>query len=164
MRIARRVGLIAVATLVVTVTVACGIKLPTKKTAVSGSEPTVAVDDRNTNFRPGASELKNAVQAGKRAAQLHDFQQLGTIIFALELQNNKMPTKDEIVADLKANVEARDLLKKINEGVIILTGTADPHGLWMYEVDADKAGGIVYYGGRAERKSAAEVKQLLGQK
>jgi hypothetical protein len=143
--------------------IGCGLNLGKKKTTPT-TEPTVAVDDRNTNFRPEASVLKNTVQAGKRAAQLHDFQQLGTLIFALELQNNKMPTKDEIVADLKSNVEARDLLKKIEEGVIILTGTTDRQGLWAYEIDADKAGGIVYWGGRAERATADQVKQLLGKK
>ena len=125
--------------------------------------PTFPVDDRNTNYRPGAGALKNTAQAGKRLAQLTQMEQLGTIMFALELQDNKMPTVDGVKADLMANPDARDLLKLINEGVIILTGTTDRQGMWAYEIDSDKVGGIILVSGRARRATADEVKKYLGQ-
>jgi major membrane immunogen (membrane-anchored lipoprotein) len=164
MRIVLIVGLTLSVMMLLAVTVACGIKMPTKKTTASVTEPTTAIDDRNTNFRPDASVLKNTVQAGKRVAQLNDFQQMSFFILAYDLENNRMPTKEEIVADLKNYPDASEILKKINEGVIILTGTKDKNALWAYEVDADKAGGIVCTGpsGAIKRATASEVKQLLG--
>ena len=164
----RRLGFVLLAACVAAA-VGCNLtinvpKRPTDSTDPSKTPPTEKIDDRNTNYRPDQSALRNAKRAGDRAAQLNDFQQLGTLILALDLQNNKMPSIDEIKADLKANVQARDILKKIEEGVIILTGTTNRDGLWAYEVDADKAGGIVYYGGRAERATADEVKGYLGKK
>jgi hypothetical protein len=162
MRIVLIVGLTLSVMLLLAVTVACGIKMPTKKTTASTTEPTV--DDRNTNFRPDASVLKNTVQAGKRVAQLNDFQQMSFFILAYDLENNRMPTKEEVVADLKNYPDASEILKKISEGVIILTGTKDKNAVWAYEVSADTAGGIVCTGpsGAIKRATAAEVKQLLG--
>ena len=166
MRLVQRISLVTGVMLLVAVTAACGIKLPSKPTEATTTQPTVAVDDRNTNFRPGASTLKNAVQAGKRMAQMHDFEQMKLFIFAYELENNRMPTIAEIKADLKNYPDASEILKKIDEGVIILTGAKDKNALWAYEVDADKAGGIVCVGpsGAIKRATADEVKQYLGKK
>jgi hypothetical protein len=164
MRFVQRISLVTGVVLLVVVTVACGIKLPSKPTEATTTEPTTPIDDRNTNFRPGASVLKNTVQAGKRVAQLHDFDQMKFFIFAYELENNRMPTIEEIKADLKNYPDARDILKKIDEGVIILTGTKDKNGLWAYEVDADKAGGIICLGNSVSRASADDVKKYLGKK
>ncbi len=125
--------------------------------------PTFKVDDRNTNYRPDQSGLRNSKRAGERLAQQTQMDQLGTIMFAIELQDNKMPTVDGVKADLKANPDARDLLKLIDDGVIILTGTTDRQGMWAYEIDADKVGGIILVSGRARRAMADEVKKYLGQ-
>ena len=84
-----------------------------------------------------------------------------TFIFAYELENNRMPTKDELRVELK---NAANLLKLIDEGAIVLPTAMPKQGLWAYEVDADKAGGIVIDSGNVGRKSADEVKKLLGQK
>jgi hypothetical protein len=136
--------------------------VPKRPTEPTESTPTTApVDDRNTNYRNDQSALRNTKRAADRAAMMNDISQLGTLITAMDLLNNKMPTKAEIMADLEANVQARDILKKIKEGTIILTGSTNRDGLWAYEVDADKAGGIVYYGGRAERATAEDVKKYL---
>ena len=166
MRIVRRVGLVAAAVFVVVVSAACGIKMPTKKTEPSTTEPTVAVDDRNTNFRPDQSALRNAKRAGDRMVQMNDFAQMQLFILSYELENNRMPTADEIKADLKNYPDAKQILKKIDDGVIILIGTKDKNGLWAYEIDADKAGGIVCVGptGTISRATADEVKQYLGKK
>lgn len=128
------------------------------------SDSSQKVDDRNSNYRPGGGVIVNANQAKKRTVALNDFDQLKTIIVALDLDNSRMPTADAIKADLKANPNARELLAKIDDGAIVLTGTTDRQGLWAYEVDADKAGGIVLAGGNVSRASADEVKQWLGQK
>ncbi len=164
----RRLGFALLATTVAAVGCNLTINVPKRPTeATSTSATTTAtgpVDDRNTNYRPDQSGLRNAKRAGERLAQQTQFDQLGTIMFALELQDNRMPTVDGVKADLKANPDARDLLKLIDDGVIILTGTTDRQGLWAYEVDADKAGGIVLVSGRARRASADDVKQYLGKK
>jgi hypothetical protein len=151
----------------VTATVGCNltINVPKKSTEPTETTPTTAaVDDRNTNYRPDQSVLRNSKRAGERLAQQHQFDQLGTIMFALELQDSRMPTVQAVKDDLKANPDAKDLLKLIDDGVIILTGTTDRQGLWAYEIDADKAGGIILVSGRARRAQADEVKQYLGKK
>ena len=169
----RRLGLALLAT-TATASVGCNLtinvpKRPTEPTETApttistGTQPTF-VDDRNTNYRPDQSGLRNAKRAGERLAQQTQMDQLGTIMFALELQDNKMPSVQAVKDDLKANPDARDLLKLITDGVIILTGTTDRQGLWAYEVDADKAGGIILVSGRARRATADDVKQYLGKK
>ena len=73
-------------------------------------------------------------------------------------------TGKDLTDRLKANPDARDLLKLIDDGVIILTGTTDRQGLWAYEIDADKVGGIILVSGRARRATADDVKKYLEKK
>lgn len=122
------------------------------------------VDPRNTNTRPGDGALLGPIRAAKRTATLVDFDQLKLFIFSYELDHNRMPTKDDVRNDLKGRADAEVLLKKIDEGAIILTGTTDKTGLWMYEVDADKVGGIMCVGGNISRATAEDVKKYLGPK
>ncbi len=128
------------------------------------TETSEKIDDRNSNYRPGAGLGANLNQVKKRVPVQHDFEQLGIIIYALELQDSRMPTPDAIKADLKTNPDARELLAKIDDGAIILTGTTDRQALWAYEVDADKAGGFILVNGRASRVSADDVKDWLRKK
>jgi hypothetical protein len=141
----------------------CGFPKPAAKPL---TQPTEKIDDRNTNYRPDGSTLGNAARAGKRMAQMHDFDQMKLFIFSYELENNRMPTIEQVKADLKNYPDASEILKKIEDGVIILTGTTDKNALWAYEIDAEKAGGIVCTGpsGAIKRATADEVKQLLGKK
>lgn len=138
-----------------------GCPKPNKST-----KSTEKIDDRNTAYRPDGSTLGNAARAGKRMAQMHDFDQMKLFIFSYELENNRMPTIDQIKADLKNYPDASEILKKIEDGVIVLTGTTDKNSLWAYEIDADKAGGIVCVGpsGAIKRATADEAKQLIGKK
>jgi hypothetical protein len=122
----------------------------------------VQVDDRNTAPVPGSSTLGGVRQAGRRTVALNDMSQLGTLIFAMELENNRMPSASDIKNSLKR--DAPNILKQIDEGVIILTDTKNKGGLWAYEIDADKAGGIVLVAGTASRASADQVKQYLANK
>jgi predicted TIM-barrel enzyme len=125
------------------------------------TSPTFQADDRNTNYRPGAGALKNTVQAGKRTAAMHDYEQLKTIIFAMELENNRMPTKDEVRTELTSN--GKNLLKLIDDGAIIMPSQLKKDGLWFYEVDAEKVGGIVVFQGNVSRTTAEDMKKYLGQ-
>lgn len=122
------------------------------------------VDPRNSAPIAGGGAIQNVRQAVKRVVTDNDLYQLGIIILDLELTGGKMPTASEIKAALTG--DGASLRKKIDEGAIILTGTTNKAGLWAYEVDADKAGGIVLTGPtpNARRESADEVKALLGQK
>lgn len=134
-----------------------------EKAAAKIEEPAPApVDDRNTAHVPGGGTVQNVRKAARRAVTMNDMQQLGTLIFSSELETNKMPTVSEIKALLK--LDGQHILAAIDEGVIILTGTTDKRGLWAYEIDADKAGGIIVTGPTpaARRASADEVKTLLG--
>ena len=119
------------------------------------------VDSRNTNYRPGDGVIVNTARAGKRVAALNDFDQLRTFIFAFELDNNRMPTKEEIRTDLQK--DAQNLLKLIDEGAILFPAILTKQGLWAYEVDSDKAGGIVITAGNVSRATKDEVKALLAQ-
>ena len=119
------------------------------------------VDDRNTNYKPGAGAIVNSARAGKRVVVMNDFDQLRTFIFAFELMNDRMPTPEQLRVELK---EAANIQKLIDEGAIILPMPMTKNGLWAYEVDADKAGGIVIAAGNVSRANADEVKALLGQK
>ncbi len=126
----------------------------------TSTEPTV--DNRNTNYQAGAGVVVNTVKAGKRTGVMLDYEQLKTIIFAMELENGRMPSKEEIRTELARN--GKNLLKLIDEGAIIMPTQPESQGIWAYEVDADKAGGIVIYANSVGRKTADEVKTLLGQK
>jgi hypothetical protein len=138
---------------------------PTKAEEPAASTPAPApapekIDPRNTNQGGGA--LGGSYRAGKRTNILNDMSQLGIFMEQVYLQDNKMPDIARTKAELTT---ARNILKEIDEGYIILTGTKNHDGLWAYEVDADKAGGVVLIAGRAQRMPVADdVKQLLAQK
>ncbi len=119
------------------------------------------VDDRNTS-RPAESVIGQAYRAGKRAGLLQEMDQIGKTITATVLVDDRMPTAADIKADLQRSAAKYAAL--IDDGTIILTDTKSKTGLWAYEIDADKAGGIVLVGGVAERKTADEVKALLKMK
>lgn len=137
--------------------IACGCRKAPKTV-----ETQPAVDNRNTNYQPGAGVAINTIKAGKRSAVEHDYKQLSTIIYAMELENNRMPTKEDIRTELGRN--GKNLLKLIDDGAIIMPATLEKDGLWAYEVDADKAGGMIMVAGNVSRATADDVKKLLGQK
>jgi hypothetical protein len=118
------------------------------------------IDPRNTNRGGGA--ITGGYRAGKRTNLLNDMRQLGALIEVQYSETNRMPDPAAIKANLTT---ARNILKEIDDGYIVLTGTKDHAGLWAYEVDSDKVGGVVLIAGTAQRMpDAYEVKQLLGKK
>jgi hypothetical protein len=142
-------------------TVGCGNPFAALKTTTP-TETSEKVDDRNTHYRPGQGTLRNVLRSGQRGAAKVDFTQLQVYIFDHELNNNRMPTIDETKQILQA--EAPNLRKKVDDGVIVLTGTTDRKGLWAYEIDADKAGGIVLMNNAVADATADDVKDWLGKK
>lgn len=124
-----------------------------------GGPPPVKVDDRNTNFRPGAGAVQNVRQAARRTNALVEMKTLGDLVTIMYTEDGRMPSKEQIAASVKRDAPA--VAKGIDEGVYILTGATDHAGLWAYEVDADKAGGIVLVAGVANRATAEEVQQHL---
>lgn len=130
-----------------------------KKSTADVTPLPASVDNRNTNFQAGAGTVQNVRKAGARAGAMNDFDQLGKFIELQYNETGKMPTKDEIKDYIKR--DAVKLHGLISDGTIVLTGTKDHAGLWAYEVDADKAGGIGLTAGRAARLSADDVKAML---
>ncbi len=119
------------------------------------------VDGRNTNYKPGAGAIVNSARAGKRVAVLNDFDQLRTFIYAFELENNRMPTPEQLRGELRT---AANIQKLIDEGAIIVPTPIMKDGVWAYEVDADKVGGILIVAGNVMRVTGADdVKKYLGQ-
>jgi hypothetical protein len=98
-------------------------------------------------------------KAARRAEALNELKNIGEIIESMRDPIGKMPTKEEILAELKKYPK---LYTGVTEGAYILTGTTNGGGLWAYEVDAETKGGIIVVGGRAMRANADEVRQQLG--
>ena len=119
------------------------------------------LDPRNSNYRPPRTELGNARNAARRRAAESDLRQMGLLIDALYLETNRMPNAEQIKADLKKNLDARKLYEMIEDGSLILTGNSDHSGLWAYEVDAERLGGLILVGGVPERDTAGDVLRHL---
>lgn len=153
------------------ITLLAGCKKKTKETQPDSAPPPVTASP-NPSPASGNSGSVSALGSGggimaplravrREKAQI-DLHQLALIIEQLRDPFGKMPTKAEILADLKRN--APSLLKGIEEGAYILTGTMDPGGLWAYEVDADKQSGIAVISGTAQRTNPEDVRRYLGMK
>ena len=149
-----------------TALVAGGCKKKEKPVAMkeepAPAAPAPAVDPRNTNYVQGGGAIQNVRQAARRTVQLNDMHQLGLLISTTVQLDDRMPSASEIKQSLRR--DAPTILAAIDEGVIILTDTKNKGGLWAYEVDAEKVGGIVLVAGTASRASAQEVQQYLANK
>ena len=140
----------------------CQKKPPAVAATQPAPPPPAPVDQRNTNFQAGAGAVQNVRKAAARTVSINDMHQLGTFVEQMYSEGGKMPAPKEIKDSIRR--DAPKVVADIDEGAIILTGTKDHAGLWAYEVDADKAGGIVLVAGKANRADAAEVQQLLARK
>src|SRR5262245_16463284 len=107
----------------------------------------------------GGGAAQAVRKAVRRTEALNELKNIGEIIESMRDPLGKMPTKDEILAELKKYPK---LYTGVTEGAYILTGTTDGGGLWAYEVDAETKGGIIVVGGRATRATADEVRQYMG--
>lgn len=136
----------------------CG-KKEAKAPADAPAPPAVAVNPANTNFQPGAGAVQNIRQAARRTNALNELRTLGQLVELMYTETWRMPTAEQITASVKQDAPA--VAKGIEEGVYILTGTTDHAGVWAYEVDADKVGGILLLGPTPTRATAEEAQQHL---
>ena len=138
---------------------AFGCKKP--KPAAPTSSPATAPAEvaGNTNYDPNNGMLGNVRNAAKRLASLQDFNTLHFYIYQYELDNRKMPDEKTIRNTLAT--DAPNVLKAIDDGSIILCWTADPKGMWAYEVGGDTKGGIAIINGAPARHTAEEIKAHL---
>ena len=125
-------------------------------------QPQQPVDNRNTNSRPGQTVFGGSYRAGKRLGLQAEMGDIGKQISITVQIDDRMPTAAEITADIRTS--SAKLGAILGDGTVILTNTTDKGGLWAYEVDSDKAGGIALVGGIASRKTAEEITALLGKK
>jgi hypothetical protein len=100
---------------------------------------------------------KNVKSNAINGPQMHGLQ---LHITTMELANNRMPSKEEILAYVKK--EDPKLSKLLEEGVIVLTGATTREGVWAYEKDAPTNGGWVITGSGESKMTAEELKQRLG--
>lgn len=106
----------------------------------------------------GGGAIQAVRKAARRTDALNEMNTLGQVISFMQNDLGRMPTREQIVAELK---QYPKLLTAINEGAFVLTGTTQAGGMWAYEADAENAGGIALIGGRAARSTADEVRQYL---
>ncbi len=129
-----------------------------------GGAPPVAVGGGGSSSGPlsiggSGGAVQNIRQAARRVQAQSELDQLALTIEQLRDPIGKMPTKEQILADIKRNLPK--VFNGIEEGAYILTGTMDGGGLWAYEVDADKKPGLAIIGGRALRSTPEELQRYF---
>jgi len=115
--------------------------------------------NKNTNFRPGGASLGNMYRAGKRGGLMGEMADIGKQITITVQLDDRMPTAAEIKQDLQRS--AAKYAKLIDDGIVILTDTKDKRGMWAYEIDSEKAGGIALVSGTPGRYSAEQITAML---
>lgn len=118
--------------------------------------------NENTNFRPGGTALGNVYRAGKRAGLMGEMQQIGQLVSVTVQVDDRMPSAAEIKADLQRS--SGKLAALVADGTVILTDTKDKRGMWAYEIDSEKVGGIALVGGTPGRYTAQQITAMLQQK
>ena len=118
--------------------------------------------NKNTNFRPGGASLGNMYRAGKRGGLMGEMADIGKQITITVQLDDRMPTAAEIKQDLQRS--AAKYAKLIDDGIVILTDTKDKRGMWAYEIDSEKVGGIALVSGTPGRYSAEQITAMLPKK
>lgn len=124
------------------------------------STPPASKGTGNTNYKAGAGTLGNVRAAARRADAMNELRQLGLFIETIYNTNGKMPSKAEVLSEIAR--EAPKIKKAIEDGDFILTETRNHEGLWAFEVEADKWGGLVLVTGVVTRASPDEARKLMG--
>lgn len=106
----------------------------------------------------GGSALGATLKAARRANAMNELKNIGEIIFAMQLEDGRMPTVDRIKEELKRTPK---LYTGVTEGAYVLTGTTDAGGLYAHEVGADKTPGIAVIAGRAQRTTPDDLRQYF---
>ena len=106
----------------------------------------------------GGGAIQAVRKAARRTQALNEMNTLGQVIALMQNDLGRMPTKEQIIAELK---QYPKLLEAVTEGAFILTGTTEAGGLWAYEVEADVKPGIALIGGKATRSTPDELAPYL---
>ncbi|MCE9533108.1 MAG: hypothetical protein K8T89_18575 [Planctomycetes bacterium] len=107
-----------------------------------------------------AASAANA-QAVTRAVTTNDLKNIQVFIESASAETGKVPSKEAIVEALKM-AKAANLVKLIEEGAIVLTGTTERESVWAYDKNAPEKGGFILSNSGIEKLDAAEVKKRLG--
>jgi hypothetical protein len=99
--------------------------------------------------------VKGAVE---RTVTLNELNNLRLFIDTAS-HSGKMPTKAEVMA--AAEREDKKLAAFLADGTIVMTGTKSREGVWAYVKDAEVSSGYVVTSTGIERKTAAELRQML---
>ncbi|MBN9518192.1 hypothetical protein J0H58_06690 [bacterium] len=102
----------------------------------------------------GGGAVMAVRKAARRANAMNELKNIGEIIFAMQVEDGRMPTVDRIKEELKRTPQ---LYAGVTEGAYVLTGTTEPGGLYAHEVNADREPGIAVIGGRAVRSTPEEL-------
>lgn len=100
--------------------------------------------------------VKGAVD---RTVTLNELNNLRLFIDTASNSSGKMPTKAEVLA--VAAKEDKKLHGFLSDGTIVMTGTKSRDGVWAYVAEAIKTNGYVVTSSGIERKTSAELKQML---
>jgi hypothetical protein len=143
---------------------------PVASTGQQGNQPSVHAPTGvviNPGISGGSGGAVQAVrQAVRRTVGLAELDQLRLFIETASLANGQMPTKETIVAELRTTPS---LLKPIQDGSIVLTGTRSREHIWAYTADPQSAAGehLVVTSSSVDRMPAqtlaARLKQEAGQ-
>jgi hypothetical protein len=103
-----------------------------------------------------------SAQAVARAITQNDFKNLQVFMEAASAESGKLPDRATIMAALKMEKGAANLVKAIEDGSVILTGTTSREEVWAYEKIGPEKGGLILTSNGVEKLSAAEIKKRLG--
>jgi len=101
------------------------------------------------------------VRAQKAVAQGNDMKNLHIFMEAAFAESGTMPDRDAILAGLKESM-AINLVKAIQDGTLVLTGTTVRESVWAYEKGTSTAGGWIISNFGVEKVTPVEFKKRLG--
>jgi hypothetical protein len=135
-------------------------------TGQTGNQPSVHAPTGvviNPGISGGSGGAVQAVRtAVRRTVNLADLEQLRLFIETASLATGQMPSKETILAELKTTPT---LLKPIQDGAIVLTGTKSREHIWAYTADPQSAAGehLVMTSSSIERMPADMLRKRLQQ-
>ncbi len=100
-----------------------------------------------------------SAQAVKRTVTQNELKNLQIYMEFASADSGKLPDKEAIMASLKMEKGAANLVKAIEEGVLVLTGTNSREEVWAYEKDITVKGGLMLSSNGIERLDAAAAKK-----
>ena len=111
-----------------------------------------------TNYQAGGGAAQNVRQAARRTVEMNDFKNLGLTVEMEYNESGKMPDAERMKTLVKAD---KNLGEMLDDGSLVVTGTADHGGVWVYEKDAPEKGGVALIGGVPQRVQADELQAKL---